>query len=111
MTFLAILAAHAIALPMSPAFPAHELQYIINQSQASMLLCSQKFETKAQEVFKNGLEGNLKSVRVEKKMAGAAHTKVTLDGLSNGQGGMMLYTSGTTSRPVSSSSLDIRPKG
>ncbi|KAL3427458.1 AMP-binding enzyme [Phlyctema vagabunda] len=99
VTLLAILGAHSIALPLSPAFPAHELQYIMNQSQASMLLSSTKFETKAQEVLKQGLEYSPKLVQVEKKLGGAIHTKVKLEGPTDGKGGMMLYTSGTTNRP------------
>jgi acyl-CoA synthetase (AMP-forming)/AMP-acid ligase II len=101
VTFLSILGAHSIALPLSPSFPAHELQYIMDQSQALMLLTSTKFESKAQEIFKEGLEGNPKLVKVEKKLGGAKATKVTLEESSDDRGGMMLYTSGTTNRPVS----------
>jgi len=103
VTLLSILGAHAIALPLSPAFPAHELQYIMDQSQASMLLASTKFENKAQEVFKEGLQGSPKLVKVEKLLGGAEAARVTLEGPSDGEGGMMLYTSGTTNRPVSCS--------
>jgi acyl-CoA synthetase (AMP-forming)/AMP-acid ligase II len=101
VTFLSILGSHSIALPLSPAFPAHELQYILDHSQASILLSSSKFDGKSQEIFKTGLERRPRLVRLEKKMGGGEHTKVSLEGPSEGQGGMMLYTSGTTSRPVS----------
>ncbi|RDW73306.1 hypothetical protein BP6252_07213 [Coleophoma cylindrospora] len=99
VTLLSILGTHSIALPLSPAFPVHELQYIMDQSQASMLLSSSKFETKALDVLKSGLEGKPKLLQVEKKLGGALHTKVSLEGPSDGKGGMMLYTSGTTNRP------------
>jgi malonyl-CoA/methylmalonyl-CoA synthetase len=101
VTLLSIIGAHSIALPLSPAFPAHELQYIMDHSQASMLLSSSKFENKSQEVLKAGLEGSPKVVQLEKKIGGADHSEIALEGPSEGDGGMMLYTSGTTSRPVS----------
>ena len=100
VTFLSILGAHSIALPLSPAFPAHELQYILDHSQALMLLSSKKFEAKAEEVLKEELETPPKHIRLEKKMGGGEHGNVTLEGPTGGEGGMMLYTSGTTNRPV-----------
>ncbi|PMD33712.1 long-chain-fatty-acid-CoA ligase [Hyaloscypha variabilis F] len=99
VTLLSIFGTHSIALPLSPAFPAHELQYIMDHSQASMLLSSKKFEGKALEVMKQGVERTPKHVKLEKRMGGATPEVVTLEGCSEGQGGMMLYTSGTTNRP------------
>ena len=52
MTLLSILAAHAIAVPLSPTFPSHELRYIIDQSESLMLLSSEKFQDKADDVLK-----------------------------------------------------------
>lgn len=100
VTLLSILGTHSIALPLSPAFPAHELQYIMDHSQASMLLSSQKFEAKAQELLKTGLETVPKHISLEKKLGGAEPKEVILEGPTDGAGGMMLYTSGTTNRPV-----------
>lgn len=102
VTLLSCLGAHCIALPLSPAFPANELQYILNQSQAAVLLSSAKFETKTQEILKQKLEKAPKHIKIEKKIGGAAHTNVKLEGPEGGEGGMMLYTSGTTNRPVCS---------
>lgn len=99
VTLLAILSSHSIAIPLSPAFPVHELQYIMNQSQASMLLSSKRFVDKAEELFTTGLDVSPKHVRLEKKVGGTNNVKVTLEGLEGGEGGMMLYTSGTTNRP------------
>lgn len=65
-----------------------------------MLLSSKKFGDKAEEVLKKGLEGRPKHVKLEKKLGGASNVKVTLEGPEDGEGGMMLYTSGTTNRPV-----------
>ncbi|KAL2061436.1 hypothetical protein VTL71DRAFT_7709 [Oculimacula yallundae] len=99
VTLLSILGAHSVALPLSPAFPANELQYILDQSQASMLLSSAKFGSKAEEVLKQDLEQSPKHVKLQKKNGGGEQSKVTLEGPSDGKGGMMLYTSGTTNRP------------
>jgi hypothetical protein len=74
----------------------------MDHSQASMLLSSKKFEGKALEVMKQGVERTPKHVKLEKRMGGATPEVVTLEGCSEGQGGMMLYTSGTTNRPASS---------
>jgi len=101
VTLLAILGTHSIALPLSPAFPAHELQYIMDQSQASMLLSSAKFGEKAQQVLDEGLAAAPKHVKLEKKLKDSEKGEVTLEDTHDGKGGMMLYTSGTTNRPVS----------
>ncbi|RFU30886.1 hypothetical protein B7463_g5461, partial [Scytalidium lignicola] len=99
VTLLSIFATHSIALPLSPAFPVHELQYILDQSESSMLLSSSKFEAKAQEVVKPGLVSNPKHVKLEKKMVGGAGGQIVFEGSTESDGGMMLYTSGTTNRP------------
>jgi acyl-coenzyme A synthetase/AMP-(fatty) acid ligase len=65
-----------------------------------MLLSSQKFEGKAEEVLKEKLETPPKHIRLEKKMGDSEPIPVTLEGSEDGEGGMMLYTSGTTNRPV-----------
>lgn len=72
----------------------------MDHSQASLLLSSKKFEGKALEVMKRGLEVTPKHVKLEKELGNAAFEQVTLEGSTDGEGGMMLYTSGTTNRPV-----------
>ncbi|ROW07901.1 hypothetical protein VMCG_03512 [Cytospora schulzeri] len=101
VTWLAILAARAIAVPLSPAFPAPELQYIIDHSQALLLLSSAKFTPKAQETLALPLESPPKHVEIAKHQSGSPHEAVTIEaGDENpGPAGMMLYTSGTTNRP------------
>jgi malonyl-CoA/methylmalonyl-CoA synthetase len=101
VTLLSILGTHSIAVPLSPAFPAQELKYIIDHSEASLLLASDKFGAKVQEVLSTGLEKEPRLVKVQKKTGDSCSTEVTLAEPADGQGGMMLYTSGTTSRPVS----------
>lgn len=99
MTLLSILAAHAIAVPLSPAFPAHELRYIIDQSESLMLLSSEKLQSQADDVLKEGMETKPINYRQEKIMMGKTDDYVTLEEPTSDKGGMMLYTSGTTNRP------------
>lgn len=65
-----------------------------------MLLSSEKFKDKAQNIVKESLE-NKPLVAVEKiKEGGKSSEHITLEQPKSEDGGMMLYTSGTTSRPV-----------
>ncbi len=65
------------------------------------MLSSIKFRPKAEEVLKEGVERQVKYVAVEKKESGATSSQhFQLEELVDDLGGMMLYTSGTTSRPV-----------
>ena len=86
-------------MPLSPAFPAPELQYILNHSEALMLLSSAKFTSKAQEVLKMELDSRPTYLQLAKQQGGGAYEQVTLDESSPGEAGLMLYTSGTTNRP------------
>ena len=89
-------------MPLSSGFPASELRYILDNSEALMLLSSTKFQSKAEEVLKEGLERHVKHERVEKRGRGAETSeRVELESVEQNAGGLMLYTSGTTSRPVS----------
>lgn len=103
MTLLSILACDSIAVPLSSGFPASEIRYILENSEAVTLLSSGKFQDKAEEVLKEGLEHlPRKPVLnvVEKRLTGSGEDEVQLVPLPMTKGGMMLYTSGTTSRPV-----------
>ena len=100
MTLLAILAAKSIAVPLSPAFPAPELQYILNHSEALMLLSSAKFGSKAEDVLRTELDVEPAYLQLDKFQGNGAHEKVALEKTCPGSAGMMLYTSGTTNRPV-----------
>ena len=102
MTFLTILSSDAIAVPLSPGFPAQELRYILNNSEALMLLSSTKFKTKAEEVFREGLERQPMLHFVEKRLANnGTGEKFEFQESKTRDSGLMLYTSGTTNRPVS----------
>ena len=88
---------------MSSSFPASELRYILENSEAAALLSSRKFQEKAEETLKEGLDHIPKKPLlsiVEKRNHGSGHDEVQLVPLPMNKGGMMLYTSGTTSRPV-----------
>ncbi|KAI9755515.1 MAG: 40S ribosomal protein [Chaenotheca gracillima] len=104
VTFLSILSSNSIAVPLAATFPAPELRYIIDNSQASVLLSSAKFQDKAQEIVKEGLEEAKPAVGIlEKRLGGAAGSngaeRVQLTDIGHAKSGLMLYTSGTTSRP------------
>lgn len=64
-----------------------------------MLLSSEKFQDKADEVLKEGLETSPINYKQEKIMLGKTDDYVTLEEPTSDKGGMMLYTSGTTNRP------------
>ena len=103
MTLLSIFACDNIAVPLSSGFPASELRYILENSEAVTLVSSEKFREKAEEVLKEGLEHlKIKPLLnvVEKRRHGSGQDEVQLVSLPMKKGGMMLYTSGTTSRPV-----------
>lgn len=101
MTLLSILGTKAVAVPLSSGFPASELRYIIDNSEAGVLLSSTKFQSKALEVLKEDLKKKPKVGSIEKTHSGGSSGKhITLEDVGENQGGMMLYTSGTTNRPV-----------
>jgi acyl-CoA synthetase (AMP-forming)/AMP-acid ligase II len=100
VTLLAALACRSIAVPLSPAFPTPELQYVLDHSEASLLVSSSKFLAKADEVLSSGLAVAPKRLELGKHQGGAEHETVPLEGEDAGEAGMMLYTSGTTNRPV-----------
>lgn len=114
VTFLAILAARAVALPLSPPFPAPELQYIISHAEALLFVHSPKFASKVSEVLSTpwpeaSPNPNPKVVEMPKHLgispsssssSSTYYEPVSLtEGDSAGEAAMMLYTSGTTNRP------------
>lgn len=95
-------------MPLSPAFPAPELQYILGHSEAFLLLSSARFASKAQETLALPLVTPPKHVELTKHHGSRSSTPeaaavITLEegkaGAEPGDAGMMLYTSGTTNRP------------
>lgn len=105
---LAIFACDAIALPLSPSFPTGELQYILDNSEAKVLLATEKYADKAQDILKEGLRSEiLFDIRPKLAVGTAGSKMVSLEESKASSeppaGGMMLYTSGTTARPVCNS--------
>lgn len=93
-------------MPLSPAFPAPELQYILGHSEALLLLSSARFTPKAKETLALPLAAPPKHVELAKLTGRGARGEereeagVALDDDDDvGEAGMMLYTSGTTNRP------------
>lgn len=66
-----------------------------------MLLSSTKFASKAKEVLSTDLNEQPAHLELTKFQGSSSYEKVTLEGEDAGEAGMMLYTSGTTNRPVS----------
>ncbi|KAJ1327870.1 malonyl-CoA/methylmalonyl-CoA synthetase [Microdochium nivale] len=116
VTFLAILAARAVALPLSPPFPAPELQYIISHAEALLFVHSPKFASKVAEVLSTpwpeaSPNPNPKVVEMPKHPGTSSSSSSSSsrpayrepvelsEGSSAGGAAMMLYTSGTTNRP------------
>ncbi|KAL9016845.1 MAG: hypothetical protein Q9185_005843 [Variospora sp. 1 TL-2023] len=100
VTLLSILGSNSIAVPLCSSFPASELRYILDNSEAMMLLSSVKFQKKAEEVLTEGLHTVPILSMVEKKLHGNQSPEdVQLEAQQDNKSGLMLYTSGTTSRP------------
>ncbi|EPE03435.1 2-succinylbenzoate- ligase [Ophiostoma piceae UAMH 11346] len=103
VTLLAILAARAIAVPLSPSFPIPELQYIVDHSEALLAVSSPKFRAKVEELLAAELVKTPTHVPLQKHIGGSPHEEVELEEKADtGKAGMMLYTSGTTNRPAMS---------
>ena len=73
-----------------------------------MLLSSTKFAPEAKKLLSLPLSERPDYLRLPKFQGQGSHEQVTLEGEDPGKAGMMLYTSGTTARPVSLS-LPVHP--
>ncbi|KAL4995670.1 hypothetical protein BDV10DRAFT_125900 [Aspergillus recurvatus] len=97
---VSILASDAIAVPLSAAFPIHELKYIMNNCQAAMLLATERYGDMAGKILERGLDRQpILDVRGKITAGASGFRAVEWEGLDGENGGMMLYTSGTTNRP------------
>ncbi|KAL4766819.1 hypothetical protein BDW60DRAFT_212564 [Aspergillus nidulans var. acristatus] len=97
---LSILASDAIAVPLSTGFPIHELKYIMNNSQAGMLVATERYADMAGKIVEGELNRQpILDMRGKIRTGNSGVGAVELEGLDGGSGGMMLYTSGTTNRP------------
>ncbi|KAL8635632.1 MAG: hypothetical protein Q9228_006894 [Teloschistes exilis] len=95
VTLLSVFGSNGIAVPLSSSFPASELRYILDNSEALMLLSSAKFQSKADEVLKEGLEKTPIAGTVEKALEGSrSGDSIRLEPIPDDRSGLMLYTSG-----------------
>lgn len=81
----------------------NELRYILNNSQAIAFLNSEKNQEKADELLKEDVDSKPARGKIDetiKSSSKSAKEDITLEDHGEDKGGMMLYTSGTTSRPV-----------
>lgn len=97
------MAAGSVAVPLSPAFPLSELQYVLAHSRSLLLVSSPRFRDKAAEALASIPLTPAPAHLPQPKLLGrSCHEPVALaqdDGAADAAG-LMLYTSGTTSRPV-----------
>ncbi|KIL88220.1 hypothetical protein FAVG1_08298 [Fusarium avenaceum] len=101
VTLLSILAANAIAVPLAPSFPAPELRYILENSEAILLISSAKNAAKAEEVISKDLTNPPLFHQLGRSNNASSEEKdIVLGDLFEAPlAGMMLFTSGTTARP------------
>lgn len=101
VTYLAILTSSAIAVPLAPSFPPNELRYILNNSEAALLVSSESHAKLAETVLQDGLD----ETPIPHQLAAFDQESEEIfevewiDTVNSSTCGMMLYTSGTTARP------------
>lgn len=93
-----------MALPLAGSFPPGELRYILEQSKAALFLSSGQMQGKADEILLENLETKPLVGQLDKTeyTNSSGDNSVSLEDVKqeDDRGGLMLYTSGTTSRPV-----------
>lgn len=101
VTLLSIFASNAVAVPLAPSFPATELRYILDHSEALALLSSSRYAAQATDVLQEGLEKVPILSQISDSAGGSQDgSPIQLVGAADStRAGMMLYTSGTTARP------------
>ncbi|KAH0543113.1 hypothetical protein FGG08_002539 [Glutinoglossum americanum] len=105
VTLLSILANQSIAVPLAATFPATELRHLLDECQAStLLLRSQKDSHEVLKACEDGLASErLEIVSVEdfaeKSQSSPGLKDIKWKDAAEAEGGIMLFTSGTTSRP------------
>ncbi|WP_287063245.1 AMP-binding protein, partial [Algoriphagus sp.] len=91
----AIWMAGGIAVPLCISYPLPSLQYVMDDTEAEILL----FGNEYQEILTPIVEkGNIRSLNIESLTENKSHS-TNLPEISLTRGAMILYTSGTTSLP------------
>lgn len=105
---LAIFSTRSIAMPLGLGFPVEEHRYMLEHSGAKLVLSTPRFENNVQNALREPLASRPKHVKLEKQESFFDRVndvqsliKPQLEDIQEFKGGMMLYTSGTTNRPVS----------
>ena len=88
-------------MPLAPAFPVNELKYVTNHCEARILLASSRNWDKAGQLVSGVEENELVRLRVEELVDNEQDLSGEHIEKAQAIDGMMLYTSGTTSQPVS----------
>ncbi|KAI9706674.1 MAG: hypothetical protein M1836_003684 [Candelina mexicana] len=84
----------------SGSIAGERVAFLAENGEALMLLSTEKFHDKSQEVVKGEIHKKLIVSTIEKRLVSDTSSKnVELEALGDDNGGLMLYTSGTTSRP------------
>lgn len=101
VSLLALFASDARAVPLAASFPASELRYILNHSNADALLYSTKFANLATDVLSWDFDGRSTPVHIDKIAQGSQSIEPVklVEYSGDVTSGLMLYTSGTTARP------------
>ncbi|ORX35959.1 putative long-chain acyl-CoA synthetase [Kockovaella imperatae] len=110
LAMLAVWTAGGLAVPLLPGMPLPEHEYMVENSEAKLIICDEKMRPRAEElaviVKKNGgrqceiMELDLEDIR--EKSIESGNGEDALEGAQALEGhrrAMMLFTSGTTGRP------------
>jgi malonyl-CoA/methylmalonyl-CoA synthetase len=95
--FFAIILTGAIAVPLSPSYPAVELQWFANDAGAAVVIVSADQEERAAPMLAGRRALRLEDLAQRAASGPAAST--TLPVLAAGDVALLLYTSGTTGKP------------
>lgn len=103
---MSVWAAGGVAVPLCTSHPAREMAYVVKDSGAGVVLGSERFKQKVEEVVEIVKEeGNTVPVgSIEKHQNTNADADITLSGSWEEwktRRALMIYTSGTTNLPVS----------
>lgn len=97
--FFGILAARAIAVPLSPLYPSAELSWFLDNAGADTLIYSADLAQRAIALARPGLR-LLPAAQLETQNPSfQAESQHTADQIDEGETAMLLYTSGTTGKP------------
>ncbi len=90
--------AQLVSVPLSYRFTKDEMEYIITNSDCTMVFCDPDYTAPLEEIAASNVKEIIDYVRAEELIA--AHSSDPLDEADGGNtGASMIYTSGTTGKP------------